>query len=669
MNFGQRRHWAQILYKNYNPSQTEPILEVSPNTSDRTLEALNLEITSLLNFYQNRDDLYENHPFLVAKQEGNLEPLSGSVTASHYIEGTILNTLSYEKDVEYVNINRTVNPVKVITDTAKIYMNALLNMEGGTLFFGIKKSGLVSGILLSRKNRDDIRLRIDNLVASYTPQVDPHLIRVEFIPVIAPGSEVIESTEYIKFVVKIDVSQGTAPVYSMSQNRVFIKRNGNIELMDKKSVYKRFIRGRPSLKGNQLDIPNEFIGRESDLSVINKYVDGHKKHATVVLTGPPMVGKSTLASQLFENFKTTYPDRHFRVNMKGITEKYINYVEAQCFVIRSLHPILKLPAKKEEIQIMYEDCFKNLNCILLIENVGDFASLKPLIPTDPKGILIIITSRFNISDTPDDTLVLKLAPLSVENSVKLLNNIVGHDIEKDLAEKIVKFCSYMPMPIRMIASSIRRGKIRIEKLKPEDGKVVLDFTTKVFDSCYNSDSEIKDLAILSLFPSTFDESVVSNMLLLDSEEVHALLDRLVNSNELNISLESNRYSINDLFRAYLQSRILKLMDKETIDVYKRRFIDYYIKILQVCVLFCSQRSHMQGLDIFMREKDNIEVCLKYALEVKDPDLSAILYINMDKMINFFIEGEQRKWRKLLCPFLEESNIVKRISVFTSAKYN
>jgi predicted HTH transcriptional regulator len=45
------------------------------------------------------------------------------------------------------------------------YVNAFLNSDGGTLYFGIDDDGRVLGVPLNRKQRDHLRLRIDTIVS------------------------------------------------------------------------------------------------------------------------------------------------------------------------------------------------------------------------------------------------------------------------------------------------------------------------------------------------------------------------------------------------------------------------------------------------------------------------------------------------------------------------
>ena len=43
------------------------------------------------------------------------------------------------------------------------YISAFLNTNGGTLYFGISDNGIINGVKLSRKNIDDLKLKVDSI--------------------------------------------------------------------------------------------------------------------------------------------------------------------------------------------------------------------------------------------------------------------------------------------------------------------------------------------------------------------------------------------------------------------------------------------------------------------------------------------------------------------------
>lgn len=70
---------------------------------------------------------------------------------------------------------------------------------------------------------------------------------------------------------------------------------------------------------------------------------------------------------------------------------------------------------------MYESCFANRNCILLIENVGSVEHISSLTPTSAKHVLVLVTSRKDLqAEAEIDALSIRLGALKPEHSAKLI---------------------------------------------------------------------------------------------------------------------------------------------------------------------------------------------------------------------------------------------------------
>ena len=87
------------------------------------------------------------------------------------IEETILHEFKGFKHIAPSDVFRT------ICDRTKEYANAFLNGEGGTFYFGIEDNGVVTGVELGRKERDDVQRRLGQIVKEFYPAVDPSLWR------------------------------------------------------------------------------------------------------------------------------------------------------------------------------------------------------------------------------------------------------------------------------------------------------------------------------------------------------------------------------------------------------------------------------------------------------------------------------------------------------------
>jgi predicted HTH transcriptional regulator len=96
---------------------------------------------------------------------------------SIFIVGDIVQ-VEEDAEHEFKGIQNSSQPISLIAEHCEViypmdvtlicyqkYINAFLNTDGGTIYFGIHDDGTILGIPMSRKFRDAIRLRIDSIVS------------------------------------------------------------------------------------------------------------------------------------------------------------------------------------------------------------------------------------------------------------------------------------------------------------------------------------------------------------------------------------------------------------------------------------------------------------------------------------------------------------------------
>ena len=64
------------------------------------------------------------------------------------------------------------------------YVGSLINGDGGILCFGVRKTGVIYGENINRKEEDNIRLVIDEIFKKMHPHVPTDGYRVTFTPVL-----------------------------------------------------------------------------------------------------------------------------------------------------------------------------------------------------------------------------------------------------------------------------------------------------------------------------------------------------------------------------------------------------------------------------------------------------------------------------------------------------
>lgn len=82
---------------------------------------------------------------------------------------------------------------------------------------------------------------------AFKPQVDPYLVKLEFVPVkIHFGRKLKSST---LFVVEIHVNKGRAPIYFSQGQKAYLRLNGSVRQMDQSTINDRLSLGRPLKSG------------------------------------------------------------------------------------------------------------------------------------------------------------------------------------------------------------------------------------------------------------------------------------------------------------------------------------------------------------------------------------------------------------------------------------
>jgi hypothetical protein len=611
---------------------------------------------------------------------------------------------------EFKAIQNTSQPLERIIAYCRKYIVSFLNANGGIMYFGVEDDGTVKGIPFSRRGRDLLRLGIDTTVSNIKPQVDTDLVSVKLIPVESSShhnrkrqnaqaqAQSGKDEQISRYIVELHIGRGDAPVYLTHDGCAYFRRSGSVYRMDPELVQRRMENGRPKMAGGTLSgVPKEFIGREAELSQIKDYLlqNQNAKYVLVFLHGLPMTGKSTLARQLVDTWASMWPDGQFVADLKGFSSNYIHNIEAQVRIIRAVYPILQLPAAKSEVAGIYQSCFNQKRAILLLENVGKLAQIQELVlpaSRSAKSVLVIVTSRRDLPiEVEMEGISIKLNALDENASVQLLRKIVasrGPKLTDETAKKLVKLCGYMPLPIRMLAANVARMpnessvEALIQAVKCDDSKRIELLFGKLagtFDLHLSPSSDLiqgdeadhssqstestpdaadeddpkppqEFLLSLSIFPSSFDLQAASYLWGLGSRETGAILQSLVDSNEIDLSQDKLRYSQNDLFRAWCQKKALEVFEEAGILKWKGLFIDYYLTVMAKCSDFYEKHQVNQGLELLILESANFERTIAYSLQIgeakSDYVYCAKVVLAIERLNVWFGSGEQRKWAKL-----------------------
>ncbi len=116
------------------------------------------------------------------------------------------------------------NPVDSIKNTADEYAVALLNKEGGSIFWGIRDNDrVVVGLALDYQQRDEIRREVSNKLSQIQPHFPISLFNLDFHPVKNDDRQDIEDL----WVFEMDIPGGASTeLYATASGEVHVKTDG-----------------------------------------------------------------------------------------------------------------------------------------------------------------------------------------------------------------------------------------------------------------------------------------------------------------------------------------------------------------------------------------------------------------------------------------------------------
>ncbi|MEU4570945.1 BTAD domain-containing putative transcriptional regulator [Nonomuraea sp. NPDC023979] len=201
-----------------------------------------------------------------------------------------------------------------------------------------------------------------------------------------------------------------------------------------------------------------FVGRETETrEMITALSDpGGAAPAIVTVSGPPGVGKSTLAVHVAHLLRDRYPDGQLFVRLGGASPNPRDPADLLAELLRALgvDPGI-LPAATEEQAAMYRARIADRAVLVLLDDAGDETQVEPLLPGTP-GSGVVVTSRGPLPTVPGTVaLVLDVPPPS--DARDLLARVVGADrlaADPESAEAILRACGRLPLALRIAGARL-----------------------------------------------------------------------------------------------------------------------------------------------------------------------------------------------------------------------
>lgn len=212
---------------------------------------------------------------------------------------------------------------------------------------------------------------------------------------------------------------------------------------------------------SQLPVPRrQPVGRADELDLIRKAVaraSADDEPAWIWISGPPGIGKSTLAVAAGRALSDQFPDHQIMVDLNGSIPNAVpmSSTNALGALLTQLGvPDESIPATLEERSREYQRILTDSRALVVLDNAQSEQDVLSLLP-DVAGCATLVTSR-RVGDI--DFVPVRLEPLSNNSARVLFDKLLGPSrlADRKRLDELVAWCGGIPLAICVVASVFHR---------------------------------------------------------------------------------------------------------------------------------------------------------------------------------------------------------------------
>ncbi|KOV83955.1 helix-turn-helix domain-containing protein [Nocardia sp. NRRL S-836] len=334
----------------------------------------------------------------------------------------------------------------------------------------------------------------------------------------------------------------------------------------------------------------ELIGREEELRELTA-LGTAVPAGVVVVTGPPGVGKTSLAVAAAHRLAGDFPDGCLALDLGGSGGRPMAPDEALERMLRALGvPARGVPESEADRVELFRALLRDRRVLVLLDNAVDEAHVRPLLGTGNRG-LTLVTCRRVLAGLTTASWV-SLSPLQTESAVALFASITGDDVvrgEPCAAAELVALCGNLPLAIRIagnrlatrphwslsyLVSQLRDERMRLSSLSAGDLQLRSAFEVSFRRLSPFARRMLRRLAVIP--GEHFDEALAAVATDVPEQEVGALLDELVEASLLDTARTPGRLRFHNLLRLFAAERLAQEEPGEVRELLRERTLRHLL---------------------------------------------------------------------------------------------
>lgn len=329
----------------------------------------------------------------------------------------------------------------------------------------------------------------------------------------------------------------------------------------------------------------DFTGRERELKQIIAVLDSAATPAytarTVVVSGPPGLGKTTIALEALGRAQRTRPTVLF-TDLDGLSLTPLTPLDVLRDLLRQMPDFgQKLPSTLDEAVGIWRAASGDNPPAVVLDNAANEAQIRPVLTMDARGV-VVVTSRRSLAGLSGPSRVV-LPPLSLDESVDLLELLIPKDDgNTDAVRELAALCGRVPLALRIAGNRIaslpsrtaadfvkrmRSSENRLDLLVDGDLGVETAFALSYDD--LNRTTAALFCALSVIDGTTFDARLAAAIVGTDVLDTEDRLDELCDLGMLE-ARGGDRYRLHDLLRVYAATRLPVDFGGQTAGRYRTR---------------------------------------------------------------------------------------------------